>query len=84
MLLCCTQSFLYLGRFLLASVLTPVGTDAWEGQVMTMLFLLNMMVKFYNQFWFASTCMVQLQLNDLTSKRISALVFILSALVKYI
>ena len=81
MLLCCMQSFLYLGWFLLASVLTPVETDAWwEGQVMTMLFLLSMMVKFYNQFWFASTCMIQLQLNNLTSKRISAL---LSALVKY-
>ena len=42
------------------------------------------MVKFYNQFWFASTCMVQLQLNNLTSKRISALLIILAALVKYI
>ena len=76
---------MYLGCFLLASVLTPVETDAWwEGQVMTMLFLLSMMVKFYNQFWFASTCMVQLQLNNLTSKRMSALLFILSALLKYI
>ena len=46
MLLCCMQSFLYLGRFLLVSVLfTPVlvmKTDAWwERQVMTMLFLLS-------------------------------------------
>ena len=46
MLLCCMQSFLYLGQFLLASaLLTPVlvmETDAWwEGQVMTMLFLLS-------------------------------------------
>ena len=46
MLLCCMQSFLYLGQFLLASaLLTPVlvmETDAWwEGQVITMLFLLS-------------------------------------------
>ena len=45
-MLYCMQSFLYLGQFLLASVLfTPVlvmETDAWwEGQVMTMLFLLS-------------------------------------------
>ena len=75
MLLCCMQSFLYLGQFLLASaLLTPVlimETDAWwEGQVMTMLFLLSIDGRILHQFWFASTCMVQLQLNNLTSSKV--------------
>ena len=42
MLLCCMQSFLYLGQFLFNSPLLVMETDAWwEGQVMTMLFLLS-------------------------------------------
>ena len=33
------------------------------------IFLQALMAKCYNRFWFASTCMVQFQLNDLISKR---------------
>ena len=73
-----------LSQFVLASVLlTPVFVREinawWEGQGMTCYLFGALMVKFYNQFWFASTCMVQLQLNNLTSKRISALLSILAA-----
>ena len=73
---------LYAVIFVLRSVLLPSvllipvlvrETDAWwEGQGMTMFFV---MVIFYNQFWFSSTYMVQLQQNDFTSKRISALLY---------
>ena len=63
----------YRGQFFSASAfLTPVlvmETDAWlEGQVMTMSFLLSIDGHILHQFWFASTSMVQLYLNNLTSK----------------